>query len=149
MPLLMTPSNLPKGQLSKTHGEGPILFALNCNTMLKIPPSKFRPQYDLGSPTLRAIQEKQRSAMSLAELNLSGLYLELVHRRFWHHPKRSKQPYTHLSKELLDLHSALRKALWEITTNPFALLLGKTSFMWYTTTLDPSCRSGLRASSQD
>jgi hypothetical protein len=63
--------------------------------------------------------------------------MELVHLRFWHDPKRSKQPYAHLSKSLLDLHSSFRKELWDMTTNPFALLLGKASFEWYTATMDP------------
>jgi hypothetical protein len=130
-------SNLPREQLSKPHGHGPVLFALNCNTMPKNAPPEFGPEYDLKSPTLRAILAKQRSAMSLAELGESGFLIELVHRRFWHDPKRSKQPYAHLSKSLLDLHSSLRKELWEITTNPFALLLGKASFEWYTTIMDP------------
>jgi hypothetical protein len=129
-------SNLPKGQLSKPHGEGAVLFALNCNTMPKDPPQRFGPAYDLKSPTLRAIQEKQRLGMSFAELSSSGLFVELVHRRFWHDPKRWKQPYAHLSKRLLNLHSSFRKRLWDTTTNPFALLLGKASFDWYMTTMD-------------
>jgi len=131
-------SGLPQEQLSKPHGQGPIVFALNCNTMPKTPPQVFGPAYDLGSPTLRAIQDKQRSAMSLAELSLSGFFMELIHRRFWHDPKRSRQPYAHLGERLLALHSSLRKVLWALSTNPFALLLGRASFDWYITTMDPA-----------
>jgi hypothetical protein len=102
-------SNLPREQLSKPYGEGPVLFALNCNTMPKNAPPKFGPEYDLKSPTLRAVLAKQRLDMSLNELKSSGFFLELVHRRFWHDPKRSKQPYADLSKSLLKLHRSLRK----------------------------------------
>jgi hypothetical protein len=45
-------SNLPQEQLSKPHGEGPVLFALNCNTMPKYLSQQFGPGDDLraGEP---------------------------------------------------------------------------------------------------
>lgn len=67
-------ASLSQQQLSKPHGKGPILFTLNCSTMPKDPPQISGPAYDLILPTLRAIQEKQRSAMSLHQLAMRLVY---------------------------------------------------------------------------
>jgi hypothetical protein len=70
------------------------------------------------------IQQKQCSSISLTLLSPSGLFVELLNRKFWHDPNRSEQP----SKNLLDLHSSFGKVLWGAPPDPLALLLGKASF---------------------
>jgi len=67
-------ASLPQKQLSKPHGEGPIFFALNCSTMPKDSPRIFGSTYDLDSPKLRAIHDKQHSAMSLPQLAMGLVY---------------------------------------------------------------------------
>jgi hypothetical protein len=47
------------------------------------------------------IQQKRCSSISLTLLSPSGLFVKLMHRGFWHDPKRLKRPYTHTSKRFL------------------------------------------------